>query len=98
MKTFSKTFWVFLALALWTAPWFIFGLNYLGWTFAAIDLIIAAAELVSVLNTGKTLSQNFGVWGAKHSKSMYAVLGLVSLGYSLLVLHLLGSAEKRGAK
>ncbi len=98
MSTFAATWVILLAMALWTAPWFISGRKTLGWLFLALDLAVGGAEIYEVARNGQTISQQFGVWGAANPHEMVALVAAVSVGFVLFALHMIGSAAKRSKR
>ena len=70
-------------------PWFLAGLNIWGWLFTVIFGVVGLFEAYSVHKNDKTISQLFWKFRDEHPKSAYAVLASVSVGWILLIVHLL---------
>ncbi len=70
-------------------PWFVVGLYIWGWLFAVLCCIIGAWEIYSVVKNNKTISQIFWEFRKEHPKTAYGVIGCISLGWILLIVHLL---------
>lgn len=57
-------------------------------TMSMIGLVIIASEILSKISTGRTISQHFWVWSLAHPSTAWLVLGLLFLGWLILLLHL----------
>jgi len=53
-----------------------------------IGIILGTTEIVSVLDTGKTISQHFWDWSLAHPSSAWVALGLLAFGWGVLLVHL----------
>ena len=75
--------------AFFIAPWFIAGLNLWGWCFVAIMAVVLLCELIGTLKYDKTISRMFWEYRAGHKAAGNAILACLSVGWLILVLHLL---------
>jgi len=53
-----------------------------------IGILLVATELISVVDTGRTISQHFWDWSLLHPKSALMVLGMLFCGWMVLLIHL----------
>lgn len=72
-----------------TVPWFVAGLNIWGWLFVIMALCVLGFEIYSVATKGKTISRRFWEFRKEHPRSAYGILACMTIGYLLLVFHLL---------
>ena len=79
-----------LMMAFFIAPWFIVGLNIWGWLFACAGILVGIWEAYSTIKNDKTISQIFWDYRDENPVKAYVVLGFASLGWVLLILHLVG--------
>lgn len=86
---FSAVAWVVLMALFFTVPWFVVGLNLWGWFFVCVDVLLAIFEAISVKTKGKSLSQTFWDFIKIHPKTGIVVLSSVTIGWIILMLHLL---------
>lgn len=75
--------WNLTALAFFLVKLQIWGILWL-----AIEGLVAVAEIVSKVRTGRTISQKFGDWAEKNKTKAILILGGVLLSMVLLVAHL----------
>ena len=78
---------VLLWLAL-TAAFFLAGLQVWGWLWLAILLLVAIAELISKLTSGRTITQQFKAYAATHRWQAGLILLGMAGAWALLLLHL----------
>ena len=71
------------------APWFIVGLNIWGWLMVVIAGAVIGFEIYSTIKNGKTISQIFWKFRKEHKASAYGVLIGATIGWGLLIWHLL---------
>ena len=71
------------------APWFIVGLNIWGWLMVVIAATVIGFEIYSTIKNGKTISQIFWAFRKQHKYSAYGVLIGATIGWLLLIWHLL---------
>ncbi len=90
LKTiFDESIVVFIMLLFLVVPWFVVGLNIWGWFFVCVSILLGLFEFISYKITGKTLSQTFWDFMKQHPKTGIVVLSSVSIGWIILMLHLL---------
>ena len=70
-------------------PWFVAGLNIWGWLFVGIFSLVGIFEGYSSWKNGKTISQLFWKFRKEHSKSAIGILITMTMGWILLIVHLL---------
>jgi hypothetical protein len=70
-------------------PWFIAGLYIWGWLFVALCSLVGIWEAYSVIKNNKTISRIFWEFRDEHPKTAYGVLCGISIGWILLIVHLL---------
>ena len=75
--------WVALTVAFFWA-----GLAVWGWLWLAILLSVVVAEGVSILRSGRTITQRFGAWARVHKVQAVLLLGGMAAAWGLLLLHL----------
>jgi hypothetical protein len=76
-------------LVMLIAPWFIVGLPIWGWLFVVVGVAVGAFEIYSIIKNDKTISQIFWEFRDKHKWSAYGVLIGATVGWGLLIWHLL---------
>ena len=75
--------WVALTVAFFWA-----GLAVWGWLWLAILLSVVVAEGVSILRSGRTITQRFQAWAVLHKVQAALLLGGMAVAWGLLLLHL----------
>lgn len=84
-----EAFSLIAMLAFLIAPWFLVGLNIWGWLMICIAACVLGFEAYSYFKNGKTISQIFWKFRKEHKWSAYGVLIGASIGWILLIIHLL---------
>ena len=75
--------WVLLTIAFFWA-----GLAVWGWLWLAILGCVVVAEGVSILRSGRTITQRFGAWAQVHRVQATLLLGGMAVAWTLLLGHL----------
>lgn len=88
-ETFSSVWPVIAMVLLFTVPWFVVGLPIWGWFFVSLTALLGLFEYISYQKTGKTLSATFWDLMARHPRRGTLILVSLTLGWSILILHLL---------
>jgi len=86
---FSEALAVIIMLSFWIVPWFVVGLNLWGWFFVCVAILLGIFEFISYKKTGKTLSRTFWDFMKKNPKTGMVILGSITIGWCILILHLL---------
>ena len=84
------TLQVVVAFTLLILPFVVSGLWWWAFFWVSILGIFAIFEIVSLIRTGKTLSQQFGKYRREHRKQGLFILGSMLLGWLVLLWHLWG--------
>lgn len=65
-----------------------FGMWMWFWPFLAINLVIIAGEIVSVIKTGKTMSTQYKYWIERNPVFAYFALIMMAVAFAALIVHL----------
>ncbi len=71
------------------APWFLAGLYIWGWLAVCVGLLVVGFEIYSLIKYDRTISRTFSEFRKEHPKTAYSVLTGASIGWILLMVHLL---------